>query len=181
MISNGFAPLAQQHCHPEPSQMREFESTRRVAHSAKDMFSLVADVERYPEFLPLCRDLVLQSRETVDGKEILTADMTVAYKLVNERFSSRVTLDCGGPRILVEYLNGPFKHLENRWEFKPARENACDVHFYIAYEFRSAALQLLMGGMFEQAFRHFAKAFETRADQIYGTSGSSTPASLTSP
>jgi coenzyme Q-binding protein COQ10 len=132
------------------------------------MFDLVADVERYPEFVPLCRDLKVRKRDKEDGVEILVADMTVAYKLVRESFRSRVTLERPKLQILVEYLEGPFSHLENRWTFVPAGENACEVEFFIDYEFRSRTLGLLMGAVFDAAFRRFAAAFERRADQIYG-------------
>ncbi len=149
--------------------MPSFTTRRRARHSAADMFELVADVERYPEFVPLCRELKVRSRSTdADGKEVLVADMGVAYKLVRERFRSRVTLDKPNLRILVEYLEGPFSHLENRWSFKPAGESACEVEFFIDYEFRSRTLGLLMGAMFDAAFRRFAGAFEQRADKIYG-------------
>jgi coenzyme Q-binding protein COQ10 len=133
------------------------------------MFDLVADVERYPEFVPLCRDLRVRKRDTAgEGTEVLIADMTAAYKLVRESFRSRVTLDRPKLQILVEYLEGPFSHLENRWTFVPAGENACEVEFFIDYEFRSRTLGLLMGAMFDAAFRRFAAAFEHRADQVYG-------------
>jgi coenzyme Q-binding protein COQ10 len=158
--------------------MKTYRTTRRVAHSAQDMFALVADVERYPEFVPLCRSLTLRSREAVDGKQVLTADMTAAYKVFSETVTSRITLDREAQTILVEYLDGPFTHLENRWHFRPAGERACDVEFYIAYKFRSATLQMLMGGMFDQAFRKFAGAFEARADEIYRTDGGPAQAGL---
>jgi coenzyme Q-binding protein COQ10 len=149
--------------------MPEFKSSRRVRHSPTDMFDLVADVERYPEFVPLCRALRIRSRSTdAKGNEVIVADMTVAYKLVREAFTSRVTLDKPGMRILVEYLEGPFRHLENRWTFLPSGVNGCDVEFFISYEFRSRTLGLLMGAMFDAAFRRFAAAFERRADEIYG-------------
>ncbi|KAB2873668.1 MAG: type II toxin-antitoxin system RatA family toxin [Pseudorhodoplanes sp.] len=151
--------------------MPEFSARRRVRHSAAQMFDLVADIERYPEFVPLCRDLKVRKRiEEPEGVVVLVADMTVAYKLIRETFRSRVTLDRPNLQILVEYLNGPFSHLENRWEFHPAGERLCDVSFFIAYEFRSRALGLLMGAMFDTAFRGFAAAFEKRADRIYRTS-----------
>lgn len=150
--------------------MPEFSAHRRVRHSAADMFDLVADVERYPEFVPLCRDLKVRKRiEEPEGVVVLVADMTVAFKLVRETFRSRVTLDRPSLRILVEYLDGPFSHLENRWEFHSAGERVCDVSFFIAYEFRSRALGLVMGAMFDTAFRGFAQAFERRADRIYRT------------
>jgi len=133
------------------------------------MFDLVADVERYPEFVPLCRAMsVRKCSKDNDGNEVIVAEMTVAYKLVRETFTSRVTLDRPKLEILVEYLEGPFQKMNNRWSFKPAGERACDVAFFIAYEFRSRTLALLMGAMFEAAFRRFAVAFERRADGIYG-------------
>ena len=149
--------------------MPQFTTRRRVRHSAADMFDLVADVECYPEFVPLCRELKLRSRTAeANGTEVLVADMVVAYKLVRESFRSRVTLDRPNLRILVEYLEGPFSHLANRWSFRPAGEGACDVEFFIDYEFRSRTLGLLMGAMFDAAFRRFAAAFERRADEVYG-------------
>ncbi|HET9903059.1 MAG TPA: type II toxin-antitoxin system RatA family toxin [Xanthobacteraceae bacterium] len=151
--------------------MPQFSTTRRVRHAAPEMFNLVADVESYPEFVPLCRSLRVRRRvESGEGVEVLTADMTVAYKLISESFTSRVTLDRPRLTILVEYLEGPFSHLDNRWHFKPIAEGACDVEFFIAYEFRSRTLGLLMGSVFDTAFRRFAAAFEHRADQIYGRS-----------
>jgi coenzyme Q-binding protein COQ10 len=147
----------------------QFSTTRRVRHSASDMFDLVADVERYPEFVPLCGALKVKSRNAAgEGVEILIADMTVAYKLIQETFTSRVTLDKPKLRILVEYLDGPFSKLQNRWSFRPAGEAACEVEFFIAYEFRSRVLAALMGAMFDAAFRRFADAFEKRADVVYG-------------
>jgi coenzyme Q-binding protein COQ10 len=149
--------------------MPEFSTTRRVRHAAADMFALVADVEKYPEFVPLCRALKVRKRSAgADGNEIVIADMTAAYKLLSETFKSRVTLDQPRLKILVEYLEGPFSRLENRWEFHPAGEKICDVKFFISYEFRSRTLALLMGAMFDAAFRRFADAFEKRADAVYG-------------
>jgi coenzyme Q-binding protein COQ10 len=149
--------------------MPQFSTSHRVHHAAADMFDLVADVERYPEFVPLCRALKIRQRiEEPEGVEILIADMTVAYKLVRETFTSRVTLDRPNLQILVEYLEGPFSHLENRWTFHPTGERACDVQFFISYEFKSRMLGVLMGSMFDIAFRRFAVAFERRADVVYG-------------
>ena len=148
--------------------MPQFSTTRQVRHAAADMFDLVADVERYPQFVPLCKALkVRQHIEEPEGVEILVADMTIAYKLVRESFTSRVTLDRPNLQILVEYLEGPFSHLENRWTFHPTGERACEVRFFISYEFRSRMLGMLMGSMFDLAFRRFALAFERRADVVY--------------
>ena len=146
--------------------MPKFSSKRRVQHSATEMFDLVADVERYPEFVPLCRRLKIRQRTPgPDGTEIIVADMTV-----REAFTSRVTLDRPNLKILVEYLQGPFSNLENRWSFEPRSETDCDVGFFLAYEFKSRMLAMLMGTMFDAAFQRFAAAFEKRADVIYGKS-----------
>jgi len=149
--------------------MPEISTTRRVHHAASEMFDLVADVEHYPEFVPLCESLRVRKRLQEGGKDIVVADMTVAYKLLRQTFTSRVTLDRANLQILVEYLEGPFRQLNNRWSFQAAGDRACDVDFYIAYEFRSRTLGALMGTVFDAAFRRFASAFERRADQVYGT------------
>jgi coenzyme Q-binding protein COQ10 len=141
--------------------MPEWSTTRRVHHAASAMFDLVADVEHYPEFVPLCQSLRVRKRLQEGGKDVIVADMTVAYKLIRETFTSRVTLDKPNLEILVEYLEGPFRQLNNRWNFRPIADQACDVEFFIAYEFRSRTL--------DAAFRRFASAFERRADQVYGT------------
>ena len=152
--------------------MPKFSSKRRVHHTAVEMFDLVADVERYPEFVPLCKSLKIRQRTPKpDGTEIVIADMTVSFKLLREAFTSRVTLDRPNLKILVEYLQGPFSNLENRWAFEPKSEGACDVGFFLAYEFKSRMLAVLMGTMFDTAFQRFAAAFEKRADVVYGKSG----------
>lgn len=149
--------------------MPSFSSNRSVAHSASNMFDLVADVENYPRFVPLCQELTVRGRKILDdGKEVLIADMTVAYKLFRETFTSRVVLDEGEGKILVEYLDGPFKHLENTWSFRPKADGGCLVDFYISYDFKSRTLSALMGAMFDKAFRKFSEAFEARADAVYG-------------
>jgi coenzyme Q-binding protein COQ10 len=133
------------------------------------MFDLVADVERYPQFVPLCQSLTVRRRtQDAEGRDLIVADMTVAYKLIRETFTSRVTLDRAKLEILVEYLEGPFRTMHNRWSFSPVAEQACDVEFFITYEFRSRTLGVLMGGIFDAAFRRFSAAFERRADQVYG-------------
>jgi coenzyme Q-binding protein COQ10 len=147
--------------------MPELSTTRRVRHAASEMFDLVADVEHYPEFVPLCESLRVRKRLQEGGKDIIVADMTVAYKLVRETFTSRVTLDRPNLQIFVEYLEGPFSNLENRWTFHSTGEQTCEVEFFISYEFKSRALALLMGSMFDVAFRRFAAAFERRADVVY--------------
>jgi coenzyme Q-binding protein COQ10 len=157
--------------------MPQFSTRRRVKHSAVDMFDLVADIEHYPEFVPLCRAMRVLRRTQYGDREVVVAEMTVAYKLIRESFTSRVTLDRRSSTILVEYLDGPFSRMENRWTFRPlngagkaddAASAACEVEFFISYEFRSRTLGLLMGAMFDTAFRRFASAFESRADAVFG-------------
>ncbi len=149
--------------------MPQFSTKRRVRHTASDMFDLVADVDKYPQFVPLCAGMRVRSRtDKGEGMMVLVAEMTVAYKLVRQTFTSRVTLDRPNLTILVEYLDGPFSRMQNRWTFVPAGDDACEVTFFIDYEFKSRTLAMLMGAMFDTAFRRFAAAFETRADQVYG-------------
>src|SRR5580658_9695301 len=149
--------------------MPQFSSKRLIHHSAPQMFDLVADVERYPEFVPLCQSLKIRQRTPrPDGTEIVVADMTVSFNLVREGFTSEVTLDRPNLKISVRYLRGPFSNLENRWTFEPKGDNASDVGFFIAYEFKSRMLALLMGSMFDAAFGRFSAAFEKRADVVYG-------------
>lgn len=150
--------------------MPSFRSTRPVKHSPAQMFALVADVESYPEFLPLCEDLrIIRRAQSGEGIETLVANMTVGYKAITESFTSRVELDHPRLRIQVEYVDGPFKYLENRWSFRETPTGS-DVEFYINYEFKSFSLGLLMGSVFDKAFRKFTEAFEQRADAVYGSS-----------
>jgi coenzyme Q-binding protein COQ10 len=148
--------------------MPQFTTKRRVRHSAAEMFDLVADVERYPEFLPFCRELIVRQRTPgPDGTEVLVADLTVAYKMIHESFTSRVIVDKPNLRIMVNYLRGPFRHLENSWNFRPLTDATSEVTFFIEYEFKSRTLGFLMGAMFDVVFRSYASAFEKRADVIY--------------
>ncbi|MBB4094702.1 type II toxin-antitoxin system RatA family toxin [Ochrobactrum pecoris] len=149
--------------------MPQFTTVRRVHHRADQMFGLVADVEKYPQFLPMCEALSVRSRKERDGKALLIADMTVGYKLIRETFTSQVLLKPEENVIDVKYLDGPFRYLDNRWTFKPVGDGSeCDVEFFIDYEFKSRTLGLLMGTMFDLAFKKFSEAFEKRADQIFG-------------
>lgn len=149
--------------------MPQFSTKRRVHHAAADMFALVADVDKYPQFVPLCADMKVKSRvEKGEGVTVMVAEMTVAYKIIRETFTSRATLDNRNLKILVEYLNGPFRRMQNRWTFHKVDGDSCDVEFFIDYEFRSRTFAMLMGAMFDAAFRRFASAFEQRADDVYG-------------
>lgn len=149
--------------------MPEHRTKHRVGHSAEEMFALVADVERYPEFVPFCEALTVRGRRRDGEKEILVADMVVGYKLVRENFTSKVTLDRPAYSIRADYLDGPFRSMENSWHFEPLPDGGCEVSFCIEYEFRSRTLAMLMGSLFDRVFRRFSAAFEARADAVYGT------------
>ncbi len=148
--------------------MPQFKTQRRVPFTPAQMYAIAADVEMYPEFLPLCTGLSVLSRLSRDGGEELTAIMSVGYKAIKETFTTRVVLMPATNAIDVFYLDGPFKRLENRWRFLEA-PGGSDIDFFIDYEFKSPMLGLLAGGMFDQAFRKFAEAFETRARKVYGS------------
>ncbi len=147
--------------------MPKFESVKRVGHSVDNMFALVADVERYPEFVPMCEQLTVRSSREKDDRTLLVADMTVGYMAIRETLTSQILLDPEGNAINVTYIDGPFRHLHNRWRFETAGDS-CDVNFYIDYEFKSRMLGMIMGAVFDQAFRMFTDAFEKRADALYG-------------
>jgi len=148
--------------------MHVFEIKHPVAHSADDMYALVARVEEYPLFLPLIEGLTVTQREQAGDKEVLIATMQVGYKLIRESFTTKVTLDEQAREILVEYLDGPFHHLENRWRFLPRADGGSDIDFYIAYRFRSRLFEHVVGGLFDRAVQKYTHAFETRADTVYG-------------
>jgi coenzyme Q-binding protein COQ10 len=149
--------------------MPRFSTKRRVPHSAADMFELVADVEKYPQFVPMCSAMRVRSRtDKGEGVVIMVAAMTIAYKMVRQTFTSRATLDRSNLKILVEYLDGPFSRMQNRWVFHATGEQTCEVEFFIDYEFKSRTLAMMMGAVFDTVFRRMAQAFEQRADQVYG-------------
>lgn len=151
--------------------MPKFETTRHVHHPPEKMFALVADIEKYPEFLPMCTGMAVRSRKERDGLAVLVADMSVGYKAIRETFTSQVVLKPDENVIDVRYLDGPFRYLQNKWQFVPAADGGTDVHFFIEYEFKSRILGAMMGAMFDRAFRMFSSAFEKRADEVYGRAG----------
>lgn len=149
--------------------MPHFETRRIVPHSATEMFDLVADVEKYPEFVPFCERLEVRARQREGDRDVLIANMAVGYKLLRESFTSKVTLDRPALNVRADYLDGPFRTMENRWDFTPRDGASSEILFCIHYEFRSRTLDMLMGRMFDRIFRSFAHAFEARADAVYGT------------
>jgi coenzyme Q-binding protein COQ10 len=152
--------------------MPAFCNSRHVPFQPHDMFRLVADVESYPQFLPMCLDLRVLRRTPSPEGEIIIAAMTVGYKAIREQFTSRVALNPTIPAIRVDYIDGPFSSLVNNWGFRDDGQGGCHVDFDIEYEFKSRTLGLLMGAMFDTAFRRFSDAFVARAQEIYGTRAS---------
>jgi coenzyme Q-binding protein COQ10 len=147
--------------------MPTFQTRHVMPYTPRQMYDLVADVEAYPQFLPLCEGLRILRSERAGAATVLTATMSVGYKAIRETFATRVTLRPDDLSIVANYLDGPFRHLENRWRF-PAKGESTEVDFYINYEFKSVMLGMLVGSMFDTAFRKFTSAFETRAGIVYG-------------
>lgn len=135
---------------------------RTLPYTADQLFNLVADVERYPEFLPWCLSCRVLRREDV----LVYADLVIGYGVVREKFTSKVVLDA--PRtIRVEYLHGPLKYLSNKWEFIPEPDGSCTIDFYVDFEFRNPVFQKLMGVFFNELVRRMVSAFEQRAKDLY--------------
>ena len=148
--------------------MPSFETTRRVPHTPEQMFDLVADVEQYPRFFPLCEALRVKSRERRGDAEILIASMDIGYRAIRETVTTRVTLERASLSVRVDFIDGPFRVLDNRWRFLGLPGGGTEVRFFIAYEFKSLMLQMLVGALFDQAFRRCVGAFEARAMEVYG-------------
>ena len=148
--------------------MPDFLTHRHVAHSVDEMFSLVADVERYPEFLPFCQGHAIRSRRARDDVELLTTDMTVAHLMFRETFRSFITLDRANTCILIAADDGPLRRLDGRWTFRAGNSGGCEVGFSMSYELASRALAVVMGPVLKAAFSNFVQAFERRAASVYG-------------
>jgi coenzyme Q-binding protein COQ10 len=136
---------------------------RRLPYSPEQLFALVADIERYPEFLPWCVGARIRERT----ETVIVADLMIGFRMVRERFTSRVTL-APPDRIDVSYADGPFKYLDNHWIFEPQPDGGTVLDFYVDFEFRSRFLQKMIGMLFNEAVRRMVAAFETRARQLYG-------------
>ena len=136
---------------------------RILPYSQEQLFALVADVERYPDFLPWCVASRIRRR---DG-DVFFADLVIGFKMVRERFTSKVTLS-RPDRVDVTYTEGPFHHLNNHWVFRPLPDGNTEIDFYVDFEFRSKLLQTLIGALFNEAVKMMVSAFEKRARQLYG-------------
>ncbi len=149
--------------------MTVHQQQRRLPYSPEQIFDLVADVERYPEFLPWCHTARIRERSTdAQGREVIIADLGVRFKLYRESFRSRVVLDQDAKRIDIDYLKGPFSHLENRWLFLENPDGSCTVDFHIDFAFSSTMLQMLISAVFSEAVRRMVSAFDARAHDLYG-------------
>jgi coenzyme Q-binding protein COQ10 len=148
--------------------MPGIEETRRLPYSAEQMFDLVADVARYPEFLPW----VVATRVKSDSDGEMVADMLVGFKMLREKFTSQV-IKQRPDEIHVRYIDGPMRDLDNRWQFKPLGPDACEIHFSVTFSFRNALFEKLAGQYVDRAFGKMVAAFETRANALYGSNSSS--------
>lgn len=136
---------------------------RVLHHPPEQLFDLVADVERYPEFLPWCVDASIRRREG----DLIVADLVIGYRMFRERFTSTVALD-RPRRIDVTYSDGPFRYLNNHWIFAPEGSDSCVIDFFVDFEFRSRVLQAMVGRVFGEAVKVMVHAFERRADELFG-------------
>ncbi|TDK44971.1 type II toxin-antitoxin system RatA family toxin [Antarcticimicrobium luteum] len=148
--------------------MPTHSETRHLPYSAREMYDLVADVARYPEFLPWTAAARIRSRTPIaDGGEVMEADLVISFKVFRERFGSRVTLWPDEGRIDTEYLDGPFRYMRSQWRFADNGEG-CEISFFVDFEFKSAVLQKLIGVVFNEAMQRIVRAFEMRAKALYG-------------
>ncbi len=141
---------------------------RHMPYSAEQIFALVADVARYPEFLPWTSAARIRDRRAIAGGEELDADLVISFKVFRERFGSRVRLFHDDGVIETAYIDGPFKHMNSRWTIRPADDGGAIVDFHVDFEFRSPMLQRMIGMVFDQAMRRVVGAFEARAHALYG-------------
>ena len=149
--------------------MPQHKDSRILPYTADQMYALVADIERYPEFLPWNTAARIRSRRPEpDGSELVEADLVISFKVFRERFGSRVTLWPADRRIDTEYLDGPFKYLRSGWTFEDLPEGGCRVEFFVDFEFRNAILQGVIGLVFNEAMQRVVRAFERRAAELYG-------------
>ena len=150
--------------------MSSHTETRNLPYSAQQMFDLVADVAKYPEFLPWCAAARIRKRYEQGEAEVMEADLVISFKVFRERFGSRVTLWPGEMKIDTSYIDGPFRYLDSTWRFEDTEEG-CKVSFDVEFEFRNAILQGVIGLVFNEAMQRIVQAFETRAQALYGAAG----------
>lgn len=147
--------------------MPTHSETRPLPYSAQQMYDLVADVAKYPEFLPWCAAARIRRTYTAGEGKVMEADLVISFKVFRERFGSRVTLFDAQKRIDTEYLDGPFKYMRSDWYFEDT-EKGCNVSFHVDFEFKNAVLQGIIGVVFNEAMHRIVRAFEQRAADLYG-------------
>lgn len=147
--------------------MPSHAETRVLPYTAQQMYDLVADVASYPKFLPWCAAARIRSVTPKDGGDEMLADLVISFKVFREKFGSRVLLKADEKHIQTEYLDGPFKFLKSTWDFKDV-EGGCEVSFFVDFEFKNAILQSVIGVVFNEAMNRIVKAFEKRAEALYG-------------
>ena len=147
--------------------MKVHSERKILPFKPEQIFELVGDVAQYPEFLPWCTGARIRDKQQTATGETMIADLMIGFKMVRERFTSRVDLDRTNLRIDVEYLQGPFRHLRNHWTFYD-EPDGCRIEFFLEFEFSSLMLQKLIGVLFHEAVRRMVTAFEARAKQLYG-------------
>ncbi|MEE2944887.1 MAG: type II toxin-antitoxin system RatA family toxin [Pseudomonadota bacterium] len=147
--------------------MPTHSETRTLPYTAQQMYDLVADVASYPKFLPWCAAARIRSRSPEGDAELMLADLVISFKVFRERFGSKVLLHPNEKSIDTEYLDGPFKFLKSTWDFKDT-EGGCDVSFFVDFEFKNAILQGIIGVVFNEAMHRIVRAFESRAQELYG-------------
>ncbi|PCJ74159.1 MAG: ubiquinone-binding protein [Rhodobacteraceae bacterium] len=142
---------------------------RIMPHTAEQMYNLIADIGSYPQFLPWCTAARINSTKPADDGTgtVIDADLVISFKLFREKFASRVTLDPAASHIAVEYLDGPFRYLNNQWQFNALDDGSCEVDFFVDFEFKSPMLQAVIGLVFNEAMQRIVHAFEKRADELY--------------
>ncbi len=142
--------------------------TRHLPFTAQQMYDLVADVAKYPQFLPWCAAARIRRTFEVGEAEVMEADLVISFKVFRERFGSRVTLFAKDKKIDTEYLDGPFKYMKSDWHFEEAPDGGCNISFHVDFEFKNAVLQGIIGVVFNEAMHRIVRAFEQRALELYG-------------
>jgi coenzyme Q-binding protein COQ10 len=142
--------------------MTTHQEKRVIPHKPENLYALVADVKSYPEFLPWC----MAARIKSEDEQKMVADLMIGFRLYRERFTSYVELDPADMTILVQYADGPFKHLRNSWVFREHAEG-CEIDFHVDFEFKSQLFQSVIETLFSEAVKRMVRAFESRADELY--------------
>ncbi|AKK19931.1 type II toxin-antitoxin system RatA family toxin [Candidatus Liberibacter africanus] len=147
--------------------MHYFTADRVVDHSSQQMLKLVSDIEKYPEFVPLCKEIIIHNREKQGNDEILLASMQVNYAGIQKSFMTQIRVNKIQNRIAVKHIKNTFNFLENDWYFEEIAPNKCKIRFSIKYELKNRLFDMMLRAVFDHSFLYFAKAFEDRADKIY--------------